>query len=84
MKNIVMAIAGLGMIVSAAAQADSSLGNFGPYTNASNQANHSGQQVVIPAEGRLNAYQPVAELPKSKGNAQAATSSEGHLSGYHS
>ncbi len=82
MKNITMAIAGFGLLLIGSAQA-ATVGNFGPYAQAnSNHAATTGTQVSIPAEGRLNAYAPAAQAPKSA--AELATSSEGHFSAYHS
>lgn len=82
MKNITMAIAGLGLLVAGSAQA-ATVGNFGPYAKAnSNEAVSTGVQVVMPAEGRMNAYAPSAEVVK--GATQVATSSEGRLSAYRS
>ena len=80
MKNITMAIAGLGLLVVGSAQA-ATVGNFGPYAQAnSNQAVSTGIQVAVSAEGRLNAYAPTADL--AHGHVTVATSSEGHLNGY--
>lgn len=82
MKNITMIVAGISMLGSVAAQA-ATVGNFGPYAKAnSNEAKSAGTQVVIPAEGRMNAYAPSVE--EVKGGAQIAVSSEGRLNGYRS
>lgn len=82
MKKISMVMVGMGMMAAAAAQAGS-LGNFGPYAKAnSNEATHKGAQIVVPAEGRLNAYAPSSEVVK--GHTQVVIGSEGRLNGYRS
>ncbi|MBN4081972.1 MAG: hypothetical protein COC05_06345 [Gammaproteobacteria bacterium] len=80
MKNITMAIVGLGLLVVGSVQA-ATVGNFGPYAKVnSNEAASTGVQVAVSAEGRLNAYTPAADLGHD--HVTTATSSEGHLNGY--
>ncbi len=82
MKNITFALAGLGLLVAGSAQA-ANLGHFGPYAKANdNQVVSAGEQVVVPAEGRLNAYAPAEEV--ATGDTQIAISPEGRLSAYRS
>jgi len=81
MKNISMAIVGLGLLVAGSAQA-ANLGNFGPYVGVnSNEANSKGTQVAVSSEGRMSGYAPVEVV---KGSTQIAISSEGRLNGYRS
>lgn len=80
MKNITMAIAGLGLLIAGSAQA-ANVGNFGGYAQVnSNAVASSGVQVEIPAEGRLSAYSPAEEVVAK--DVQVAVSSQGRLSGY--
>ncbi|MBL1433093.1 MAG: hypothetical protein COB94_006590 [Gammaproteobacteria bacterium] len=87
MKNISMAIVGLGLLVAGSAQAANlgnlgNLGNFGPYVGVnSNEANSKGTQIAVSSEGRMSGYAPVEVV---KGNTQIAISSEGRLNGYRS
>ena len=84
MKNISMAIVGLGLLVAGSAQAANlaNLGNFGPYVGVnSNEANSKGTQVAVSSEGRMSGYAPVEVV---EGHTQIAVSSEGRLNGYRS
>lgn len=82
MKTVSMTLAGLALFGSVSAQA-ANLGNFGPYAQVnSNEAVSAGEQVSVPAAGRLNAYAPAEEVVSK--NTQIAVSSEGRLSGYRS
>ncbi len=81
MKNISMAIVGLGLLATGSAHADSNVGNFGPYVGVnSNEVGSHGVQVEVPAEGRLSAYAPSAKA--AEGHTQIAVSSEGRLNAY--
>ncbi|MBL4852070.1 MAG: hypothetical protein JKY90_07300 [Gammaproteobacteria bacterium] len=84
MKNISMAIVGLGLLAAGSAHADGNLGNFGPYVGVnSNEVGSHGVQVEVPAEGRLNAYAPSTEVIVIEGDhVQIAVSSEGRLNAY--
>ncbi|NOX26996.1 MAG: hypothetical protein GXP21_02160 [Gammaproteobacteria bacterium] len=81
MKNISMAIVGLGLLVAGSAQA-ANLGNFGPYVGVnSNKAASTGDQIAVSSEGRMSGYAPVEVV---EGHTQIAVSSEGRLNGYRS
>ena len=81
MKTVSTTIAAIALFGSMAAQADSNLGHFGPYAQANdNQVVSAGEQVAVPAEGRMNAYAPAVEV--ETGHEQIAISPEGRLGGY--
>ncbi len=83
MKTVSMTIAAMAMAGSMAAQADSNLGHFGPYAQANdNVVVSAGEQVAVPAEGRMSAYSPAVEV--ETGHEQIAISPEGRLSAYRS
>jgi len=82
MKNISMAIVGLGLLATGSVHADGNVGNFGPYVGVnSNEVGSHGVQVEVPAEGRLNAYAPSTEVVEGN-HIQIAVSSEGRLNAY--